>query len=139
MAFIYRYLQPYRGLFFSAILVSSISMLFGLMFPYLVGHLLDAAYPPVPSAGQTWNLTINQVALILLGTLVIQAVAMFFSAFWFRKVGESSVVTMRRDLFARLVSMPMSFFGEHRAGELSSRLSNDLMVIQETFGGCLRA
>jgi len=132
MAFIYRYLQPYRGLFFSAILVSSISMLFGLMFPYLVGHLLDAAYPPVPSAGQTWNLTINQVALILLGTLVIQAVAMFFSAFWFRKVGESSVVTMRRDLFARLVSMPMSFFGEHRAGELSSRLSNDLMVIQET-------
>lgn len=132
LAFVYNYLRPYRGLFFSAIAVSSISMVFGLLFPLLVGHLLDAAIPLGERMKGSWNVSVNQVALMLLATLAVQAVAMFFSAFWFRKVGETSLVTMRRDLFGRLISMPMKFYGEHRAGELSSRLSNDIMVIQDT-------
>ena len=111
---------------------------FGLMFPFLVGHLLDAAVPSVkaPSPG-TWAPTLGEVALLLLGSLTIQAVLTFFTSFWFYQVGESAVVSLRRDLYGRLLSLPMRFFGEHRVGELASRISNDLSLIQDTLSNTL--
>ena len=54
------------------------------------------------------------------------------ASFSFAKVGESAVVALRRDLYERLISLPMRFFAAHRVGELSSRLSNDLAQIQDT-------
>ena len=47
-------------------------------------------------------------------------------------MGERAVVDLRRELYGHLISQPMRFFGEHRVGELSSRLSNDLSQIQDT-------
>jgi ATP-binding cassette subfamily B protein len=73
-----------------------------------------------------------RIALVLLGTLAVQAVLTFFSSYTFNKVGENAVVDLRQTLYTRLISLPMKFFGEHRVGELSSRLSNDLSQIQDT-------
>ena len=130
---LFRYVRPWRRRFILAMLASFISMGFGLMFPYLVGNLLDAAVPSVkvPTL-PPWMRDVNQVALFLAGSLVVQAAFTFFSSYSFNKVGESAVVALRRDLYSRLISLPMRFFGEHRVGELSSRLSNDLAQIQDT-------
>ncbi|NBV35603.1 MAG: ATP-binding cassette domain-containing protein, partial [Proteobacteria bacterium] len=38
---------------------------------------------------------------------------------------------LRKDVFEHLMALPMRFFNEHRVGELASRLSSDLMQIQE--------
>jgi len=115
------------------VVASAVSMSFGLAFPFLVGHLLDAAIPSAkPLPPSAWNPTIGVIALVLVGTLAIQAVLMFFTQYWFQQVGESCGVALRRDLFSRLISLPMKFFGEHRVGELASRLSSDLAVIEDT-------
>ena len=133
LAGLFRYVRPWRQRFFLAMLASFVSMGFGLMFPYLVGNLLDAAIPSVkvPTL-PPWMRDVNRVALFLAGSLTVQAVLTYFSSFSFNKVGESAVVALRRDLYSRLISLPMRFFGEHRVGELSSRLSNDLAQIQDT-------
>ncbi len=133
LAGLFRYVRPWRRRFFLAMLASFVSMGFGLLFPYLVGNLLDAAIPSVKvPALPSWMRDVNSVALFLAGSLTIQAALTFFSSFSFNKVGESAVVALRRDLYSRLISLPMRFFGEHRVGELSSRLSNDLAQIQDT-------
>ena len=132
-ATLYQYLRPHRGRFVAAVAASAISMSFGLAFPYLVGHLLDAAVPSVKSLpASSWNPSIDTIALVLVATLAVQAVLMFFTQYWFHQIGETCGVALRRDLFSRLVSLPMKFFGEHRVGELASRLSNDLSVIEDT-------
>ena len=133
LAGLLRYLRPWRRRFILAMVASFISMGFGLMFPYLVGNLLDAAIPSVkvPSL-PPWMRDVNRVALFLAASLAAQAVLTFFSSYSFNKVGESAVVALRRDLYSRLISLPMRFFGEHRVGELSSRLSNDLSQIHDT-------
>ena len=69
----------------------------------------------------------------LLGTLVIQALLTYFATISFQTVGERAVVALRSELFGRILSLPMRFFGERRVGELSSRLSADLTQIQELF------
>ena len=133
LADLFRYVRPWRRRFILAMLASFISMGFGLTFPYLVGNLLDAAVPSVKVPQlRPWMNDVNRVALFLAGSLAVQAVFTFFSSYSFNKVGESAVVALRRDLYSRLISLPMRFFGEHRVGELSSRLSNDLAQIQDT-------
>ena len=47
------------------------------------------------------------------------------------EVGEKRLADMRKDVYSKLLSMPMSFFTEKRVGELSNRISSDLSQIQD--------
>ncbi len=133
LAHLFTYVRPYRRGFVFAMAASFVSMSFGAMFPFFVKHLLDAAIPslkPIPPGA--WQPGLNATAQLLIGSLAVQAVLTFFSSLAFNTVGESAVVDLRRALYARLIAQPMAFFGDHRVGELSSRLSSDLAQIQET-------
>jgi ATP-binding cassette subfamily B protein len=133
LAHLFSYVRPYRGRFLAAIVASTVSMAFGSMFPFLVGTLLDASVPSLKVlAVAPWQRDLDTVALVLLGTLLVQAALMFASSLTFHNVGERAVVDLREALYARLLVQPLSFFGQHRVGELSSRLSNDLAQIQDT-------
>ena len=133
LAHLFAYVRPYRRRFFIAMAASFISMGFGAMFPFFVKHLLDSSIPSLkPVASGAWQPSLDTVALLLLGSLGIQAVLTFFSSLAFNTVGERAVVDLRRALYARLIAQPMAFFGEHRVGELASRLSSDLAQIQDT-------
>jgi len=133
LAHLFSYVRPYRRRFVVALLASSISMGFGSMFPYLVGTLLDASIPSLKLLeAAPWQRDLDTVALVLLGTLLLQAALMFVASLSFNLVGERAVVDLREDLYGRLITQPMRFFGEHRVGELTSRLSSDLAQIQDT-------
>ncbi len=127
------YVRPWRGRFLLAMAALIVSMGFGLLFPLLVGRLMDVA---IPSAAEpslaSWRPSLNAVALLLFGTLAAQSVLTFFYAYTFNFVGENAVVRLRRQLYGTLLSLPMKFFGEHRVGELTSRLSNDLTLLVDT-------
>jgi ATP-binding cassette subfamily B protein len=127
--FVFRYLGPYRLAFSLSVAALIISTSLGLCFPYLTGKLLDGAAAGV---GRHAVGDINQTALILLATLAAQAVFSFFSTSGFYRCGERALTDLRRESFACLVGMPMSFFANRRIGELSSRLSNDLTLLQDT-------
>lgn len=125
-----RYLKPYWGRFIGATLTLVLSTGIGLSFPYLTGLLLDAASGNGPSSG--WTASIHAIALVLLGTLAAQAFFSFFSTNWFYGCGESAIVDLRRDIFARLIGLPMTFFAQRRVGELTSRMTTDLTLLQDT-------
>jgi ATP-binding cassette subfamily B protein len=125
---ILRYLAPYRARFVGAIVMLLVSTAVGLSFPYLTGLLLDAA----TGKGVGWRGNLDALALVLLGTLAAQAVFSFFATNWFYGCGESAMVDLRRDIFARLVALPMSFFAQRRVGELSSRMTSDVTLLQDT-------
>jgi len=74
----------------------------------------------------------DQAALLLLGVLAVQAGFSFFQALSFASVGQRSLVDLRRDTYARLITLPMTFFAQRRVGELASRLSADLTQIEDT-------
>ena len=127
--FVFRYLGPYRVAFSISVVALIVSTSLGLCFPYLAGVLLDGAFSG-PTAGGSSD--INRTALILLATLAVQAVFSFFSTSGFYSCGESALTDLRRETFSRLIGMPMAFFANRRIGELSSRLTNDLTLLQDT-------
>ncbi len=133
LAHLLSYVRPYRSRFILALVASSVSMAFGSMFPYLVGTLLDASIPSLKLLeAAPWQRDLDTVALVLVGTLLVQAGLMFVASLSFNTVGERAVVDLREELYGRLIAQPLKFFGEHRVGELTSRLSNDLAQIQDT-------
>ena len=130
--------HEWRGRFRLAVFAQTVSMVFGLLFPLLMGKLIDASLPSVKALPDgAWQPDINSVALVLLGTLAAQAVLTFFYSLSFQTAGQRTVVALRKRLYARLISLPMKFFGEHRVGELASRLGSDMTLLEDFFCGAI--
>ena len=120
---LFRYLRPYRARFAAALVALFAGSLLSLAFPYLAGSIMDAA----GTMGQAnTNLAmVDRTALLLVGILAVQAGLSYFHFLSFATVGQRCLVDLRRDTYARLISLPMTFFARRRVGELGSRLSAD--------------
>jgi len=126
---LFRYLRPYRGRFSAALAALFASSLLSLSFPYLAGSIIDSAMPHPKGGGDMPSA--DRTALLLMGVLALQAGLSFFHSLSFATAGQRSLVDLRRDTYARLISLPMAFFAQRRVGELASRLSADLIQIED--------
>lgn len=125
---IFRFILPYKVNFFVGMLFLLLSSLTLLTFPFIAGKLIDTA------SGETWLVNdINSIALILLGILLIQSIFSFFRVWLFAKVSERSMRDIRIALYSQLVQLPMTFFDKRRTGELISRITSDVSMLQDTF------
>jgi len=75
---------------------------------------------------------INTVALLLLLLFLTQSIFSYFRIILFTKVTENTLKDIRMDAMDRLLHMPMDFFNKNKVGELTSRLSSDITLIQDT-------
>jgi ATP-binding cassette subfamily B protein len=123
------YLKPYRLKFILALIALLFTSALGLAFPAFAGRVVDGALPrpDVPAP----HLSLDAAALALVAVLGLQAVFSFFQSIWFIEVGERSLADLRRDLYGRLIRLPMAFHARRRVGELSSRVAADLAQLQE--------
>jgi ABC transporter fused permease/ATP-binding protein len=126
-----RYLRPYRARFTVGIAALLSAAVLGLAFPLLAGGLIDAAVGPgaagVPGLS---GISYNGIALLLAVAVTLQALASFISALVFNRVGQRALADLRRDCYARLISLPMAFFAQRRVGELTSRMSADIAQME---------
>jgi ABC transporter fused permease/ATP-binding protein len=127
---LFRYLRPYRRRFSAALVSLFTGSLLSLAFPYLAGSIVDAAVAHTKGGGSMVG--VDRTALLLMGILALQAGLSYFHFLSFATVGQRSLVDLRRDTYARLISLPMTFFAQRRVGELASRLSADLIQIEDT-------
>jgi ATP-binding cassette subfamily B protein len=107
-----------------------VSSLLSLSFPYLAGSIIDAAMGHTQGGNSMAGA--DRTALLLMGILALQASLSYFQSLSFATAGQRSLVDLRRDTYARLISLPMTFFAQRRVGELASRLSSDLIQIEDT-------
>ena len=125
---IFRFVLPYKFHFIIGLVFLTLSSLTLLTFPFVAGKLIDTA------SGKSWIVDdINGIALILLGILLIQSFFSFFRVWLFAKVSERSMRDIRISLFSQLLQLPMTFFDKRRTGELISRITTDVSMLQETF------
>lgn len=140
---LFTYLKPYRTRFILSLLFIALSAFSTSMFPFLLGKMIDAASPGASlqsSAGFMSGLSnnfkdihwgLNTTLLLIFVQLTLQTIFSFMRVYLLTEVGERSLADMRKDVYARLLSMPMAYFTEKRVGELSSRISSDLSQIQD--------
>lgn len=130
---IFKYFSPYKLKFGIGMLILVVSSSLSMLFPALVGKLIDAVNgQPVDYLGYTFN-GINSLAIALFILFGIQAVFAFFRIYLFNDVTERVLMTIRKDTYHHLLTLPMTYFNSKRIGDLNSRISNDIAQIQETF------
>ena len=129
MSRMYVHVKPYRGEFAVGLFMLLLSSGSNLAFPKYLGELVDAA--------QTDPSAIDGIALTLVVILLAQSVFSFGRIFFFERVAQRSLASLRSAMYNHLVSLPLPFFHEKRIGELTNRLQSDIGVLQETFTSTL--
>lgn len=129
---IFQFILPYKGAFFLGTIFLFLSSLTLLSFPYVAGKLIDTAQ------GTNWIFTdLNHIAFLLIGILAVQSVFSFFRVWLFAQVSEKSMRDIRLAVYSRLIRFPIRFFDQRRTGELISRITSDIGLLQDTFSTTL--
>lgn len=136
----YAYLDRYRSIFLPSLVALFLTAGLSLAFPFYLSELIglpagavtDALHKSEALDVEGVQANINRTVLTLVAILALQAFVAYWRVRGFIKAGESALNDIRRDVFGRLVRLPVEFFQKHRAGELSSRVAADLAVLRET-------
>ncbi|MEW6733057.1 MAG: ABC transporter transmembrane domain-containing protein [Acidobacteriota bacterium] len=92
--------------------------------PQMIRYMLDAAF------GARDASQLNRFVLLLFGLYALQSGFQFARSYLLAQVGEQVVADIRCQLYRHLLRLPIQFYNERRVGELTSRLSSDVTVIQ---------
>lgn len=119
------YLTTYRMtlalVFFCVILYT----LLGLAGPYLLGLAIDQYIVPKRTAELPW------IALLMLVVYLLNNFFQAVAGWLMATASQRALKELRQDLFRHVQTLPMSFFDRNPAGQLMSRLTNDIDAINQ--------
>lgn len=119
------YLGPYKiKLILVAGLILSITFL-DLLGPYLMGRAIDRYIGNKDLSG------LAQTALLMIAVYIGNNAFQALSSWTMAGVSQRALKDLRRDLFGHLQNLPLKFFDSNPAGELMSRLTNDIEAVNQ--------
>jgi len=75
--------------------------------------------------------------LLILGLFAVQFAASYLQIMALMRLSQKAMRDLRRDLFAHIVSLELSFFDKNPIGKLVNRITNDIEVLNELFSSVL--
>jgi len=159
-----RYVKAHRGLLIASLVLTGLSALFVVIPVYLIQPFIDEGMKtgtdPVTwkipwltvhlDGGFSWKKTeivlLEQVSsnrlVMVLGTIafismLLKSLIGYFSDLSSAAFSNRAIRSVRMDLFEKFVSLPLGFYHKQKAGELISRSTADLTVMQERISNIL--
>ncbi|HYJ89782.1 MAG TPA: ABC transporter transmembrane domain-containing protein [Pyrinomonadaceae bacterium] len=144
-----KYVRPYWLTFLAAI----VAMVLTATFETATGALLVPVFDQFLSTGQrsrtlfdlnslipqnNWFAAWIAISLLLLAFTVLGGISEFFSSYLMSKIGQLSILKLRRELYDHLLRQPASFFDKHRTNFLVSRLVVSCAAIELAVSSNLR-
>lgn len=121
-----QYVRPYWHWMVVAMVALVISSLLGLVLPLVVRNLVDFVLVHKDLRD------LNRMTLGLVGVFFLQALFAYAQQITLAHVGERAVADIRIDVYTHLQELPLSFYAEQRTGELVSRVTNDVSLLQQS-------
>src|SRR5438105_12802530 len=123
-----RYFRPYRISLIVGIVCIMAGVIFNVTIPLIVGRAIDANWSQV-----NWSKLI-MAALKVLGASAMSGLFLFLQRRILIGMSRHVEYDLRNDFYAHLVDQPLSFFHEHRTGDLMARATNDLGAVRQLAG-----
>ena len=96
-----------------------------LLFPYMLGGLIK-------TVEQKKFDQINTIGVYLILVLTLQSFFSYFRVYLFVNYTENTLAKLRQAVYSHMITLPMTFFAQKRVGDLNSRMSADIAMIQDT-------
>ena len=119
------YLKPYRlaiTLIFIDILAYTLLDLLG---PYLMGVGIDRFITTKDASG------LARIAALMLAVFLLDSILQAVGDFVMARISQQALQHVRQDLFDHLQKLSLRFYDRNPAGELMSRLTNDIDAINQ--------
>ncbi len=127
-----RRLIGYLGIYKVAIVFIALTLivatLLNLLIPTLFSIALDDYFLTFEFTG------VYRIVLMILGIAVINSLVRFISRFTMVRIAQKIVKQIRQEAFDKLLKAPISYYDEKGAGDLVSRVSNDIDLISQSLG-----
>lgn len=119
------YLVPYKTWFIAGQIAMLVSTAAGLAFPWAVRGIFDRLF----EAGTV------QPLLLAIGTLavvfVLTETANYAKTFALEHVGQNIIRDLRDQVYRKLLSLSLDYYGHKNSGEITSSMSNDMNLFQQ--------
>jgi ATP-binding cassette subfamily B multidrug efflux pump len=119
------YLRPYTKTLIIVFVFVLAYILLGLLEPYLIGQAIDNYITAKQAAG------LVHTSILLLVVFLFDNGFQALSSWIMARISQDALKRLRRDLFNHLQTLPLQFFDRHTAGELMSRLTNDIEAVNQ--------
>ncbi len=121
------YIKPYKKYVVLAILLNIIVAGLGPIRPYLTKIAVDDAI-----ANKDYNMLLY-VVVILVGTLLFQAVIQFALTYFTQLMGQKIIYDLRIKLFSHIQKLSLKYFDKTPIGRIVTRVTNDVEALNELF------
>ncbi|MBW7477559.1 ABC transporter ATP-binding protein/permease [Paenibacillus oenotherae] len=108
----------------AAVSIIAVSLL-EFVIPQLSQYTIDRLIPEKRYDGLVW------IALGVLGTAVLLAIFNYLSSIVMATIGQNAVYQLRNQLYRHLQMLDVSFFDRNRTGDLMSRVTSDVGMLQQ--------
>jgi ATP-binding cassette subfamily B protein len=119
------YLKPYRVRWIAMLVAALLSLVATVTIPLMTKAVIDG---PVRHQDQQRLWVLGTAATAV---LISEAVLWFIRRWLVARATMGVEADIRKDLYARLQILPMSFHGKWQSGQLLSRVMNDLSTIRQ--------
>jgi ATP-binding cassette subfamily B multidrug efflux pump len=131
-----QYLRPYKWRVVLAMTLVAVVTPLELAPPWLFWKAIDGYFTPalkhlIPET-QAWR-GIEWISLVFLVVLVSNFLAQYAQIRIMQRVGQQTMYDMRREIFAYIQRMPMSYFDRNPVGRLVTRVTTDVDALNDLF------
>jgi ATP-binding cassette subfamily B multidrug efflux pump len=120
-----RYLTPFRPQLMGALVLVIITALVQAIGPALIARAIDVNITQKDLQGLTMTM------LLLLGVYLVGLASQSGQGYLIGLVGQRFLAQLRVQIFDKIQSLPLAFFDQNKAGDLMSRLVNDIQTINQ--------
>lgn len=118
------YLKPYVGRLFAAMACMAISSILAVLPPWLLKNIVDDVLI------QKNLLMLNFLALGIIGIYLCKALFSYGQTYLMNWVGQRVIMDIRVQLYDHMQKMSFRYLYKSRIGDLISRMTNDVMILQ---------
>jgi len=122
------YFRKYKAQLVLGIACIFASVVAGLFIPLIVGQAVDANWTEI-----SWSKLTISAAKVIAASL-ISGLFLFLQRRILIGMSRNVEYDMRQEFYRHLVDQPLSFFHEHRTGDLMARATNDMSAVRQLAG-----
>ena len=132
LARLFRYVRPHWRVFALGVVAMMLTGSTETALPAIMQHLLDDGFGGKGNPQLMWT-----APLMIIGLFLGRGMFTFTMNYAMNEVSNSVLYDLRKQMFDRLVQMPVSYFSTHSAGTIIARLVNDVQNVTQSLASVL--